>query len=188
MEDKEASEMGQHLVTQLPSQEDRSSWQVFRISRRKLLRLIFGFCCLISLSMGLLAFYLFGNPDHHPPIPPEATHALIVILLGFVVSALLLSMSIWVTMKNRILILTSDGLIRGDRHKPRRALCIAYRDIAAIHVEGSAVVIQAKGEHGRRKQIDCRLFEVSSQELAHHLLAAYEDFKGHYARRNAKTH
>lgn len=188
MEEKDASGIGQHILAQLRSHEALSSWQVFRISRRKLTILIFSFCCFISLSLAFLALYLFGNPDHHPPVPPEAAHALIVIMLGFLVSALLLSMSIWVTMKNRVLILTSDVLVRGDSRKPRGTFCIAYRDIAAMSIDGSSVFIQAKREYGRRKQIDCRLFEVSSQELAHHLLAAYEDFKGRHAHRNAKTH
>jgi hypothetical protein len=91
MEEKDASEMGRHILAQFRSRGVLSGWQVFHISRRKLTLLIVGFCCFISLLMGLLALYLFGNPDHHPPVPPEATHALVIIILGCVVSALLLS-------------------------------------------------------------------------------------------------
>lgn len=188
MEEKDASGQGQQILAQLRAHEALSSWQMFRISRRKLILLIFSFCSFISLSMGLLAWYLFGNPDHHPPVPPGSTHALIIILLGFMMSALLLAVTIWMTMKNMVLVLTSEALVRGDSQKPKRTFCIAYRDIAAMEIDGSSVFIQNKREHGRRKQIDCRLFEVSSQELAHHLLAAYEDFKAPHAHRNSRTH
>jgi hypothetical protein len=188
MEEQEASGMGQQILVQLRSHEALSSWQVFRISRKKLATLIFSFCSFMGLSMGLLALYLFENPDHHPPVPPEATHALIVIMLGFVVGALLLSMTIWMTMKNKVLLLTPEALVRGDRKKPRRVFYIAYRDIAAMYVDGSSVMIQSKWEHGRKKQIDCRLFENSPQELAHHLLVAYEDFRASHAHRHSKTH
>jgi drug/metabolite transporter (DMT)-like permease len=114
-------------MAQCGSHEALSSWQVFRISRRKLTILLFSFCCFISLSMAFLALYLFGNPDHYPPVPPEAAHALIVIMLGFLVSAILLSMSIWVTMKNRVVIVTiQKERLSSDAETPQSVLRRAW--------------------------------------------------------------
>jgi hypothetical protein len=67
--------------------------------------------------MGFLTIYLFGNIDHHPPIPPAVVHAILMIMLVFMGGSLLLSLVIWTTMKNRVLVLTSLGLVRGDWEK-----------------------------------------------------------------------
>lgn len=188
MTEKELSGEGQQIIAQLRSHEAHSNWRVFRISRRKLIWLNVSLCTCVSLCMGFLAWYVWENPDHHPLVPPEALHAVLTIVLVCLVGTLLLSLAVWITMKDVVLVLTPEALVRGNSKKPRRTWCIAYRDIAAVDVDGSSVLIRSKKTPGRKKQIDCRLFDVSPKVITSALLAAYEDFRTQHAHTHSRTH
>ena len=179
---------GRDILAQISTDEVPPAWHVFHISRKKLATLIFSFCIFMSLCMGFLTIYLVGNIDHHPPIPPTAFHAILTIMLVFTGGSFLLSLIIWITMKNRVLVFTSLGLVRGDWKKPKRSLCIAYQDITELSLNGSSVLIQRERNSGRRTQVDCRLFEASPQDIAFRLFAAYEDFQAKHTHGDQRKH
>lgn len=182
--EKDLSIDNQEVLARVHENDVPSTWRIFRISQKKLIVLITGFCTAVSLIMGFLALYIFGNYDHHPPVPPDSLHAIIIILLVFILITLLLSIATWVTMKNVVLVLTPEGLIRGDCKRPKKALYIHYQNVTEMHVNGSVVMVALRRNTWWQKQVDCRLFDSPPKEVAFTLIAAYEDFKA----RNAQRH
>jgi hypothetical protein len=167
------------ILVRVCSADVLPTWRVFHVSQKKLLALIASFCAVMSLLISFLAIYLLGNYAHFPPIPPDSLHAIIIVLLVFAFATIILSITIWATMKNSILVLTPDGFLHGDSKKLGKVLYIRYQDIKEMYVNGSAVVILLKASSGTKKQVDCRLFDASTKEVALSLIAAYEAFKAH---------
>lgn len=164
-----------------------STWRVFHISRIKLIALILGFCSIIGLLMGFLAIYFLVNFDHHPPVPSSALYTISVVILMFITGTVILSFFIWTSMKNIILVLTPEEFVRGDSQKPKKILHIHYQEVVEMYATGNIVMIAMKRDNLGAQQIDCRLFEPSTREVASSLITAYENFKAKPASGNKRT-
>lgn len=178
----------QEILTRVQNGDVPSIWRVFRISRKKLCTLIVSFCIITNLLLGLLMIYILGlgNFVHHPPVPSNELYVFTVIILVFISFIIFLAIFIWLNMKNTVLVLTPEGFVRGDSKKPKRILYIHYREVAAMYIDGSTVVVQPRGNTWRKKLIDCRLFESSTREVAFHLCTAYETFKAEHTSQKKK--
>jgi hypothetical protein len=172
---------GQAVLIQAQKRDVPSTWHVLRTSRKKLRFMLLSFCTIIGLVMGFLAIYLFVNFDHHPPVPSNDFHAVMVIILLVLLGTLVLSGIIWMSMKNVMLVLLPDGFVRGDSNRPKKILSIHYREVAAMDVAGSIITVALKKGMVREQQIDCRFFERPTEEIVLLLFTAYEDCKGKYA-------
>lgn len=155
-------------------------------SRKKLIILISSFCTFIGLFVGFLTVYLFAHSTSFFLVPrkalyEEAFYGILMVMLLFVLLTFLISLMTWVTMRNVVFVLMPEGFVRGDCIRRKKVVSIHYQNVKEMYIDGSVVILALRGAKWRKKWIDCRLFEVSTEEVAYSLLQAYEDFKARHA-------
>lgn len=171
--DFDASEAFQQIrVGTIPA-----DWSVFRVKREKALGV-----SLASSLIPLVAMLYVGVALFFTIQGLERPFELMVITLLLCITLCLMVLTpifVWKILQNKVLLITSDGFMQGDCRKPRKALCLKYRDIEDMKIIGETVSIETKDGLSARTLNDF-LLAPSFKEIASTLLAAFMRYKTNY--------